>query len=334
MFTSILAATDRIIGRDPVVISAARMAQALRVPWSIIHVLESASLSNRQRVLHFRTGDEQAATADYRAEVRRCIRQTYRDLLAWAPPCEVQIATGFPWKEIGRQAMAIRADLIIMGPHAGIRSKKGALRSLGRIGSTVEGVITRERCPVLIVNQHPCRPKPAFKHILVGIDFSASCECALRFAATLARFYRAHVDLFHMLPIPPYPKYSREDYNADLAQSRARMTAFGQSSLEDIPHRFWLWGGALPYRELFKCAERCQADAIVLGSHTKEKGGKWYAGSTVEKISFQALCPVFVLTDSRTLPSWAGRTAAELSASNGDHTIHVFGKRHADAKRP
>jgi len=329
MFQSILAATDRVTPGDPVVVSAARLANAFKVPWSIIHVLESTSLDNRQRILHFRTGQEQDATARYRADVRHRLRQSYRDLLAWAPPCEVIIATGFPWKEIGHQAALLASDLIIMGPHAGISSKRGALRVQGRIGSTVEGILTRKLCPVLIINQYPCRPKPAFKRILIGIDFSATCERALKFAVTLARFYNTHIDLFHMLPVPPYPKYTRDDYETDRAKTRDRMASFCEFDLSDIPHRFHCWGGALPYRELLKCAAKCQADAIVLGSHTTERQGKWYAGSTVEKISLQSPCPVFVLTASCALPSsrTTSRTLEEQPASTRDHAIHVFGKK-------
>jgi nucleotide-binding universal stress UspA family protein len=301
MFKSILAATDRIVGRDPVVISAARLASALDTAWSIVHILESASLNDRRLILHYRTGEQKNATDDYRSEVRRRIRRTYSDLLAWAPPCEVRITTGFPWKEISRQADRFGAGLIVMGPHGGIRDKDGALRVLGRMGSTLEGVITREHVPVMIINRHPCRPKPVFKRLLVAIDFSASCECALGFAADLARFYKSHIDLFHMLPVPPYPKYSRGDYEADRERIHSRIKTFAPRYLGDIPHDYHFWGGALPYREIFKCAERCQPDAIVLGSHTKEDQGKWYAGSTVEKISFQAICPIFVVTDYQTM---------------------------------
>jgi len=327
MFQSILAATDRIIVRDPVVISAARLANALKVSWSIIHVLESASLNNREHILHFRTGQEQDATDRYRADVRHQLRRTYRDLLIWAPPCDVRIATGFPWEEIGRQASRRKADLIIMGPHAAISSKRDALRVLGRIGSTVEGILTRKHCPVLIVNQYPCRPKPVFRRILVGIDFSASCEKALKFAVALARLYHAHIDLFHMLPIPPYPKYTRDHYDADREKARDRMVSFCRFDLEDIAHRYHCWGGALPYRELFKCAAECQSDAIVLGSHTNETQGKWYAGSTVEKISLQATCPIFVSAASRALPaSLEDHTFDEQPASARDHTVHVFEK--------
>jgi nucleotide-binding universal stress UspA family protein len=328
MFTSILAATDRITGRDPVIISAARMARALGASWSIVHVLESASLENRERVLHFHTGQVQDATASYRAEIRRQLRRAYNDLFAWAPPCEIRIATGFPWKEIDRQASLLAADLIIMGPHAGDDDKRGVLRVRDRIGSTVKDMITRQRCPVLMVNQHPCRPKPAFKRLLVGMDFSASCECALGFAADLARFYQAHIDLFHMLPIPPYPKYARNDYDADRESALDKMALFSKPYIAGVSHSFHCWGGAIPYQELCKCVGNCQTDAIVIGSHTKETQGKWYAGSTVEKIGLRTTCPVFVLTHSRALTRWGKSSRhSTSSASTTDHMIHIFEKK-------
>lgn len=329
MFTSILAATDRVTGGDPVVISAARMASALGASWSIVHVLASASLDNHERVLHFRTGQALDATARYRSEIRRQLRHAYSDLFAWSAPCEIRIATGIPWKEIDRQASLLAADLIIMGPHADDRDKRGPLQARGRIGSTVRGVITRQRCPVLMINQHPCRPKPVFKRLLVGLDFSASCECALGFAGDLARFYEAHIDLFHMLPIPPYPKYARDDYDADRDSALDKMALFSRPYLDGVSHSFYCWGGAIPYQELCKCATKCQTDAIVIGSHTKENQGKWYAGSTVEKIGLRTASPVFVLTHSSALPRW-GKGRIPKTASATDHRIHVFEKKKAE----
>jgi nucleotide-binding universal stress UspA family protein len=170
----------------------------------------------------------------------------------------------------------------------------------------------------MIVNQHPCHPKPAFKRLLVGVDFSAACEGALGFAVDLARFYQSEIDLFHMLPVAPYPKYGRDAYEADRAQTLAKLEAFGRRYLADISCAYHFWGGALPYREIFKCADRCRPDAIILGSHTKETQGKWYAGSTVEKVSFQALCPLFVVTAWDTLPS------DSQTASSGNRTTSVI----------
>jgi nucleotide-binding universal stress UspA family protein len=43
------------------------------------------------------------------------------------------------------------------------------------------------------------------------------------------------------------------------------------------------------------------ADLIVMGSHTKEKGGKWYFSSAVERVSYRSICPVVVVTDPKVL---------------------------------
>ena len=87
--------------------------------------------------------------------------------------------------------------------------------------------------------------------------------------------------------------------------------------------------GAIPYQELCKCAANCQTDAIVIGSHTKENQGKWYAGSTVEKIGLRTASPVFVLTHSSALPRW-GKGRIPKTASATDHQIHVFEKKQAE----
>ena len=102
MFTSILAATDRVTGRDPVVISAARMASALGASWSIVHVLASASPDNHERVLHFGTGQTVDATARYRSEIRRQLRHAYSDLFA----CRRLVKSELPRESPGKKSIA------------------------------------------------------------------------------------------------------------------------------------------------------------------------------------------------------------------------------------
>jgi nucleotide-binding universal stress UspA family protein len=70
---------------------------------------------------------------------------------------------------------------------------------------------------------------------------------------------------------------------------------------EDIEHDRYVWGGALPHVEILKCALKKNADLIVMGSHTKEKSGKWYVGSAVERVSYRSTCPVVVITDPKVL---------------------------------
>ncbi len=79
------------------------------------------------------------------------------------------------------------------------------------------------------------------------------------------------------------------------------------SKCEDIPNELYyeyrVWGGALPHLEIEKYADKNDVDLIIMGSHTKENGGKWYVGSAVERVSLRSICPVIVVTDPKALLS-------------------------------
>ncbi len=78
-----------------------------------------------------------------------------------------------------------KGDLIVLGPHSGRAEEKGVARTSGTIGSTVEGVIMRERCPVMIVNRAMSKERLKFKKVMVSTDFSKSCAYAFRFASKI-----------------------------------------------------------------------------------------------------------------------------------------------------
>jgi nucleotide-binding universal stress UspA family protein len=100
-----------------------------------------------------------------------------------------------------------------------------------------------------------------------------------------------------MLPVPPGPEYSQANYKSDLNKAKQKLYQFCQDVTPDIDFEYALWGGALPHIEILKCAENEDADLIVMGSHTKEKQGKWYTGNAVEKVSFRSKFPVVAITD-------------------------------------
>ena len=211
MFTNILAAIDRVTVVDTLVLTAARIAKQNNGKLHIIHVLESASTQNRQLTKHFKTGEEIVTGAAYEKAVTEEIKTVYADILKSCGNYEIRVSPGFPWEEILRWARQIGTDLIVLGPHSTRAEEEGVVRVVGKIGSTVEGVIMRENCPVMIVNPSIQKEGLAFKRILVGIDFSKSCECALCLAVELSRKYGSTLFPFHMIPVPPIPKYSKTD---------------------------------------------------------------------------------------------------------------------------
>ena len=325
MFKTILAATDQVIGRDLAVETAALLAAANHGRLFILHVLESASIVNRGWVKHYESGKELQCDKAYEQTVRRQLRATYQRAMENVPTAQVLVTTGYPWEQILHWARQDGADLIVMGPHSSRAAEKGVVRVAGRVGSTVDGVIRREKCPTLIVNQQLPHPANRFERVVVGIDFSAACECALCFAGRLAKFYSAKVFVFHMIPIPPYPKYSRQNYEADRDAAGERLNYFCKEYLQGTDWTCHIRGGALPHSELLACAERVDADLIVLGSHTRQTEGKWYTGSAVERVSYRSACPVMVINDPEALQPWQEMQAALAKDQRPkDRRIHLF----------
>jgi nucleotide-binding universal stress UspA family protein len=328
MFKSILAATDQVTERDPLVETAAQQAALNRGRLYILHVLESASTRNRRWVKHYATGEDLQCDTVYEDQIRHQLRVAHQAAVKTAPLTQIHVATGYPWKEILHRARQDEADLIVMGPHSGRARQKGVVRMAGQVGSTAEGVIRREKCPVLIVNSHLPQPAKRFKRILVGIDFSEACECALCFAGRLARFYHARVWAFHMIPIPPYPKYTRHDYLADQRSASERLQYFCREYLEATDWSHHIKGGVQPHKALLDWAAKVSADLIVLGSHTRRSEGKWYPGSAVERVSYHANCPVVVINDPDALLPWADMQASlAQDKTPKDRRIHVFTAR-------
>ena len=250
------------------------------------------------------------------------MEKTYTDDLSDIPH-DIRITAGYPWEEILRWAREIDTDLVVLGPHSTRAEEKGVVRVVGRVGSTVENVVTRETCPVMVVNRSALNDQLRFQRVLVGVDFSRSCECAICFAAELARQYRSRLLVFHMIPVPPFPKYTRNDYTADVAQAKKRLESFYEGYLDGTDHRYLIKAGALPHLEILTCGGENNVDLIIMGSHTKENPGKWYPGSAVERVAYRASCPTVVVTDPGALVHWEVAVPAE-NGDGKDRLIHVF----------
>ncbi|NVM20415.1 MAG: universal stress protein [Desulfobacterales bacterium] len=307
MFNKVLAATDLLEACDAAVLTALDIAKQNNAKLYILHVLESAySGKYRHFVKHFKTGDEIVSNEEYEATVKEQIDKQCAGALKPYGNYEIAARAGFPYGEILRLARAERVDLIVLGPHAGRAEEKGVVRVSGTIGSTVEGVIMHERCPVMVVNRIVQKERLNFKKALVSIDFSKSCEYALQFAIKLAQRYGSKIFIFHMGAAPPSPRYPQAELEAEVAALKKRLEEFCKEIPEGIDYELSVWEGTQPYLEILKYAREKDVDIIAMGSHTKEKGEKWYVGSAVEQVSSRSVCPVAVITDPKALLKMEG----------------------------
>lgn len=297
MFQKILTATDSVAIVDAPVLTAFEIARQNSGVLHVLHVLESSSANDRHWVKHFRTGENIESTCDYEQKIKEEIQKTYSDTMKSFRDFKIHVTTGYPFEEILCWAEKINADLIVTGPHSSRAQEMGVVRVKGKIGSTAEGVIMDERCPVMVVNPNISIEKLRFKKLVVGSDFSAACICAFHFALKLACSYGSKIFVYHMLPIPPSSQYTQAMYTKDADIAQKKLEALCSEIPSGIDGECTVWGGVHPHMEILKYATKKDADTIVMGSHTKEKNQKWYVGSVVERVSYRAMCPVIVITD-------------------------------------
>lgn len=325
MFKTILVATDRVTGVDAQVMAAIDLAALYHADLHVLHVLEPLSAETRELVRHFETAENIRVTPSYAETVANALKASCEAVAGTGAAIRFHMATGLPWEEILRVGREVDTDLIVVGPHAGQEEKQGLPRADRTIGSTAQSVIAREPCPVMIVGRPVKKEKLLFRKIIIGIDFSVSCECALCLSVKLSRDFGSTLYPFFMLPVPPYPKYSGTDYKADKEVLRQKLEEFCDIYLDGIDHDYQIWGGVLPHQEVLNCARTLDADLIMLGSHTKKSNGKWYAGSVVERVSHGADCPVLSVNDPQALERWKDIRLAVLDKEAPmDRSIHVF----------
>jgi nucleotide-binding universal stress UspA family protein len=302
MFKRILAATDSVSSCDAAVLTAAEIAKQDSATLYILHVLESAySGKYRHFVQHFETGEEIVSGSEYEQKVKECIGKNCAEVLQQVGGYKIRVTPGFPYEQIAKYGRQENVDLIVLGPHSDRARSKGLSRFVGRIGSTVEGILKHERCPVMIVNRPVLKEPLSFNRIMVCIDFSKSCKSALQFAMKMAKEHSSELFIFHMLPVPASPSYPQGELEQDAYALKKKLEAFCKEVPEEIPHDFEVWEGTLPYLEILKYARDRDVDLIAMGSHTKGKDEKWYVGSAVEQVSARAMCPVAVVTNPKAL---------------------------------
>jgi nucleotide-binding universal stress UspA family protein len=303
MFKRVLAATDMLEACDAAVLTALEIAKQNDGKLEIIHVLESDSTIYRNFVKHYKTGEEVASDREYIRKVKKALKAKCDDALVPFNSYEITVTAGFPWEVILKLSRKNRADLIVLGPHSRKFADKGVDRTSGYIGSTIEGVIMRERCPVMIVNRVMSKERLKFKKVMMSTDFSKSCAYAFRFAQKFALKHRAKLFLFHMLPVPSSTKSSQADIDKDMHSLGQKLRELCKEIPNQLDFEFKVSVGSLPYMEIEKYADNKNVDLIVMGSHTKEKGERWYVGSAVERVSSRSNRPVIVVTDPRALLS-------------------------------
>ena len=134
---------------------------------------------------------------------------------------------------------------------------------------------------------------------MVCIDFSESCKYALQFAIKLAQKHASKLFVFHMFVVPSSFRYPQGELELEVHGLESELKTLCKKIPHGIEHEYKVWQGTLPHLGILQYARDKNVDIIAMGSHTKEKGEKWYVGSAVEQVSPRSACPVAVVTDPK-----------------------------------
>jgi nucleotide-binding universal stress UspA family protein len=197
------------------------------------------------------------------------------------------------------QALAIRADLIVIGTHG----RRGFKRLL--LGSVAETVLHEAPCPVLTVSPHTAATTAdvvTFKRILCPIDFSPSALQAFGFALDLARQAGGLVTLLHVFEWLPEHE-SRASAHFNVPEFRGHMINDARERLRSLvseESKPWceideVVVSGRSHREILRTAEERSADLIVMGAQGRGGLGLALFGSTTQQVVRSARCPVLTV---------------------------------------
>ena len=295
MFKKILFATTASPTCDAAAKIAFEMADKYKSELIFYHVYGVPSHGSSFLVHDYVTGEETSVGTEYVEYIKEEIKDTYREQIEKYQEPRFEVLAGIPSTEILRFARKEEVDLIIMGAHAR-QDETGASRFRGIVGTTMQKVAKRARCPVLIISR-PCETCFwYFNQIIFGTDFSKAAMAAFQFAYKMADFIGCKLYLFHALDMgisqagaTPGQK-SIEDR---IKTAKERIESEYVSKMGDFDnYEITVWEG-VPYIELLKFARETSGDLIVMAHHAKEVDPEEaLLGSTVEQVVLRSACPV------------------------------------------
>lgn len=301
-FTHILCPTDLSEPSVRPLTYAAAVARWYNARLSVLHVVptfepmsvRSATLADPVQFVY------PASREDVLAGMRRAVD------MAGAGSIDVNLVAdaGDPSRTIVDQALALRADLIVMGTHG----RSGFERLM--IGSVAEKMLRKAPCPVLTVPPHVTPADPAavrFTNVLCPLDFSPSALQAFGFALDLARQAGGTVTLLHVIewmaeeqPLAT-ATFDVERYRQHLIDgARTRVRALiaeeprPSGAIQDVIRL------GVAHREILRVATELPADLIVMGAQGRGGVGLALFGSATQQVVRAAQCPVLTvrLSDS------------------------------------
>ena len=195
---------------------------------------------------------------------------------------DTRIVAGDPAASLIAEADERRADLICVGPDAGLTTRPP------RIGRVASRVLREAPCSVL-VGRSIGRSFPS--RILCGIDGSEDSADLAAFAVWIAAAAQAEIRLVHVVPL--FQSRARGRRVIESLSSPELDRATGAATARDVVQTREVRRGR-PERRLVNMTERDGSDLLVVGHRGVSGVHRLMLGSVSEYCAYNAPCSVLV----------------------------------------
>ncbi len=142
-----------------------------------------------------------------------------------------------------------------------------------------------------------------FKDIVLAATQSEESEPAAEVAIAFSRWHEAKLVITHVcgLPNPGWGEIENMLPSGEVDRIKKQIRDYYQERIKDLPDCRFVVVPGVPHSEILRAARKANSDLIVMGSHTKEFAEKkrsttWgLEGSTLERVSRKARCPVLIV---------------------------------------
>jgi len=217
-----------------------------------------------------------------------------------------ELQTGDVFETIKQHISWRRPDLVVMGTHG----RTGISRWF--LGSVTESLIRISPAPLLTISPHQTNNSPAFRRILVTIDFSSATADALDYAYSIARQNDSEITLLHVV----------DDTTAALSIKYEDSLIQGvRNQLEDlIPQALrnrckisTRVEEGLPHRVIVRALQQVKPDLLVMNIHAKGMLDRALHGSTAERVVRVASCPVMLVPRIKVNATMRARSSSKAA---------------------
>lgn len=286
----VLAATDL---SAPARLAAERAALLSKETRSLLKLLHVANLSYLERLQQLVATAPSGLKETVLATARLRLQELGDDIASrHGIKPDLMVVTGSPLAELLKKIHDTAADLVVCGARG-----ESAVRHV-LVGSTAQRLLSRTRCPVLVVKQPPLLP---YQSVLVPVDFSPSSLRAIEHARAVAP--HAGLTLLHVFEVPfeGHMRYASVDEevirhyrdNAKLEATRKMQALSEEAGLPPGTFSVLVMHGDPTSR--ITDQERAQAaDLIVIGKHGESMLEELLLGSVTKYVLAESQCDVLI----------------------------------------